>query len=1123
MLTFDSPLQHLYAPRLAGLGYAVAQSQHAPLVVVTATEEEAQTLQAELNYFAPHKKAVLLPMWDVQPYDRLSPTLDNTAARLQALKQFQQGQAQVLVCAVANLLTRFVPPNYWPDQLCVKTGQVAQRDALVRQLFMHGYRRVSTVVEVGDVAIRGAYIDIFPYLSEAPLRLEWDDDIPTAITPFDPESQRLIGEKMAEAVFLPAVDFVLDEERIRTFRTTYRSLFENGQADSLYEAISAGSKPSEWMHFIPCFFTAPLVPFNNLMPEKTGVIFLAGAQDALDDFAAEVNNAHIFRTQHVNDKTYAGVYRPLPVEMLYVSLENNQQDLQKFPRVMMSTFQTEHTTPLPLMAVELSKRGHLVPALAQAEELINTLHPKKVFITSQTHNGLFQGAVFASAKVIDATLEQGFFDQKTQTLYLTEADILGAAPARVVKTRRNPNAIEHFSQLVAGDYIIHDDHGVGQFLGLETLDVQGNKQDFLKLLYANTDRLFVPVESMNRISRYRGGDMGAVVLDKLGGTAWAIRKERVKKDILAMAGELMQTAAQRTRAERPAYTLPADYTTFCNAFAYVPTPDQSRAISEIEQDLRTPNPADRLVVGDVGFGKTEVALRAAFVVASHGRQVAVVVPTTLLARQHGDVFAKRFADFPLRVKTLHRLNPAASNKQTLAEVAEGKADIIIGTHALLGSAVKFADLGLLIIDEEQHFGVAHKEKLKKLAASLDVITLSATPIPRTLQLAVGGVRQLSLITTPPVDRHSVHTYVMPFDGKTLHDAITRELHRGGQVFVVTPFIDDMKALTERLTELVPQAKFTQAHGQMAEGELDDAMTGFYDGKTNVLIATNIIESGLDVPRANTIIVHRADRFGLSQLHQLRGRVGRARIQAYAYFLLPEQGQITENAQKRLEVLQRLQGLGSGFMLANYDMDIRGAGNILGKEQSGHVKDIGFELYTKLLAEAVAEIKANAGNMPAATGTENDFTPTLNLGLSYRLPEEYVTDVGVRLQLYRRLAAVGDEGALMSFQDELTERFGAYPAEVARLLDVVRIRNRCRVLNVSRLDVGDKGVVITFRENTFPQVNALVQQVQKRAGVWTIRPDQKLVIHKTFGVGAGRIHAVGAILAELESLYDTKAA
>jgi transcription-repair coupling factor (superfamily II helicase) len=710
-------------------------------------------------------------------------------------------------------------------------------------------------------------------------------------------------------------------------------------------------------------------------------------------------------------------------------------------------------------------------------------------------------------------LESGF--ETAEAVVIAEQDILGDRLVRPRRAARRPeNFIAELSALSAGDLVVHVDHGIGRFIGLKTILAAGAPHDCLEIHYAGNDKLFLPVENIELLSRY-GSEETAVDLDRLGGGAWQARKSRMKKRILEMAGELIKIAAERQLREAPRLTAEQGaYDEFCAGFPYDETEDQLTTINAVLDDLASGRPMDRLVCGDVGFGKTEVALRAAFVSAMAGKQVAVVVPTTLLARQHFKTFSERFRKFPLKVAHASRLVPAADLAKTRAGLADGNIDIVIGTHALLGKNIRFKDLGLLVVDEEQHFGVSHKERLKALRSEVHVLTLTATPIPRTLQLALTGVRELSIIASPPVDRLTVRTFVSPFDPLIVREAVLRERYRGGQAFYVCPRIEDLAEARAFLDQKIPEAKVTVAHGQMPPTALEDVMSAFYDGKYDVLLSTAIIESGLDIPTANTLIVHRADRFGLSQLYQLRGRVGRSKTRAYALFTLPVQRRITPQAERRLKVLQSLDTLGAGFQLASHDLDIRGAGNLLGEEQSGHIKEVGFELYQQMLEEAVASLKAGIAE-PVA----DRWSPQITIGMPVLIPEDYVADLSVRLALYRRLADLDDERDIDGFAAELVDRFGPMPDEVRHLLDTVVIKALCRRANVAKIETGPKGAVLSFREDRFANPEGLVAYIREQGVAARVRPDMKVVLFEDWERPEQRLAGAAAILRDLVGIAE----
>ncbi|MCV0429140.1 MAG: transcription-repair coupling factor, partial [Roseibium sp.] len=708
-------------------------------------------------------------------------------------------------------------------------------------------------------------------------------------------------------------------------------------------------------------------------------------------------------------------------------------------------------------------------------------------------------------------IEHGF--ELADVVFIGEQDILGDRLVR--KTRRKAkgaNVITEATGLSEGDLVVHVEHGIGRFIGLKTIEAVGAPHDCLELQYAGGDKLYLPVENIELLTRYGSEDQEAQ-LDKLGGGAWQARKAKLKKRILEIADGLIKTAAERALKTAPVVETPEGvYDEFATRFPYEETDDQLTAIDSVFDDLSSGRPMDRLVCGDVGFGKTEVALRAAFIAAMSGRQVAVVVPTTLLARQHYKTFAERFHGLPINVAHASRLVPTRQLTQTKKGIADGSVDIVVGTHALLGKSVQFRDLGLLIIDEEQHFGVKHKERLKELKSDVHVLTLSATPIPRTLQLALTGVRELSLIATPPVDRLAVRTFVSPFDPLVVREALLREHYRGGQSFYVCPRLSDLAERKAFLEESVPELKVAVAHGQMPPSELEDVMNAFYEGKYNVLLSTTIVESGLDIPTANTLIVHRADMFGLAQLYQLRGRVGRSKTRAYALFTVPANKTLTVTAERRLKVLQSLETLGAGFQLASHDLDIRGAGNLLGEEQSGHVKEVGFELYQQMLEEAVAQLKDGGADFG-----EEQWSPQINIGTPVLIPEDYVADLQLRLQLYRRLGDVSEASEIDAFGAELIDRFGPLPEEVQHLLKIVFIKGLCRKANVEKVDAGPKGIVVSFRNSEFANPAGLVSYIAEQGVLAKIRPDQRVVLTRDWEKTDSRLKGTATILTKLAKL------
>jgi transcription-repair coupling factor (superfamily II helicase) len=718
----------------------------------------------------------------------------------------------------------------------------------------------------------------------------------------------------------------------------------------------------------------------------------------------------------------------------------------------------------------------------------------------------------SAAGIACLEIEHGF--ETPDFAVVAEQDILGDRMVRQTRQRRAQNFLQEASSLAPGDLVTHIEHGVGRYLGLKTIDAAGAPHDCLELQY-DGGKLFLPVENIELLTRY-GADEGNAQLDRLGGAGWQTRKAKMKARAREMAAELIRIAAARELRAMPAVDPPSGiYDEFCARFPYQETDDQEKAIADVIEDLGKGRPMDRLVCGDVGFGKTEVALRAAFVMAMSGQQVAIVVPTTLLARQHFRTFAERFNGFPLKVRQLSRFVDAKEAKETKTALESGDVDIVVGTHALLSKTIKFRNLGLVIVDEEQHFGVTHKEQLKSLKADVHVLTLTATPIPRTLQLALSGVRDLSLITTPPIDRLAVRTFVTPFDPLVIREALLREHYRGGQSFYVSPRIADLRETMEFLKATVPEVKPAMAHGQMAATALEDVMTAFYDKRVDVLVSTNIVESGLDIPTANTLIMNRADMFGLSQLYQLRGRIGRGKQRAYAYLTTPADRKLNDTAERRLQVLQSLDQLGAGFAVASHDMDIRGAGNLLGEEQSGHVKEVGIELYQEMLEEAVAQMRAG----DAAAEIADQWSPQINIGASVMIPEAYVTDLNVRMALYRRLSTIETREDIERFAAELIDRFGPLPEEVQHLFDIVAIKQLCRIAQVEKIEAGPKGGTITFRNNAFPNPIALVKLINTHSGTMKVRPDQKVVVQRDWPTPESRLKGAQALLGQLARLAE----
>ncbi|MEX1205468.1 MAG: transcription-repair coupling factor [Dongiaceae bacterium] len=1129
---------------LARLAASADDCPTGALAHVARDDARLAQLAAALAFFAPDIEVLSFPAWDCLPYDRVSPHRDVVSRRIDTLTRLlvpaAQSRRRIVLMTVAGLLQRVPPRDAFAGAVRpVKVGDRAGLDDLVAFLGRSGYLRAGSVNEPGEYAVRGGLLDLFPSGADAPFRLDFFGDEIEQIRGFDPLTQRSTGP-VAGFDVKPVSELRLDAESIERFRAGYRACFGAvGGDDPLYEAVSAGRQYAGMEHWLP-LFQARL---------ETALDYLPGATVTLDHQAEAARDARLetiadfyrARTELQRAESAGGtVYRPLPPERLY--LDGAEWDALLATRLsaVLSPFAA------PEGAADCADAGGRPGrdfAEARTRADVNLYDAVRAHIEAEQRagrrvlvagysagsldrlshlladHGLARRKTAASWREALATpadtavfvvlgLEHGFVADGLAVI--GEPDILGDRLARPARPRRRPDRLlAELSNFLEGDYVVHVEHGVGRYDGLATLEVGGGPHDCLRVLYDGGDKLFVPVENIDVLSRYGAAD-GTAVLDRLGGVAWQTRKARVKQRIREIAGQLIATAAARAVKPGAAMVPPEGlYDEFCARFPYSETEDQARAIEDVLADLAAGRPMDRLVCGDVGFGKTEVALRAAFVAVMSGHQVAVVTPTTLLCRQHVRTFTERFAGLPVRVRQLSRLVPAGEARETREGLKSGAADIVIGTHALLGKGIEFGNLGLLVVDEEQHFGVAQKERLKQLRADVHVLTLTATPIPRTLQLALSGVREMSLIATPPIDRLAVRTFVLPYDPVIVREAIRREHYRGGQTFYVCPRIEDLDKVAAQLRRLMPEIKFVIAHGRMAARDLEKAMTAFYDRAYDLLLSTSIIESGLDIPTVNTMIVHRAEMFGLSQLYQLRGRIGRAKLRGYAYLTLPPGRLLSEAAQRRLQVMQTLDTLGAGFTLASHDLDIRGAGNLLGEEQSGHIREVGVELYQQMLEDAVA---AARGAAPV-----EEWTPQIGVGTSVLIPEGYVADLGVRLGLYRRLAALVDRAEIDAFAAELIDRFGPLPAEVENLLQVIAIKRLCRDAGIERVEAGPKGAVLSFRGNRFAKPAALVDFINRRPNEISLRPDHRLVYRQPWDDPRRRIAGVHDLMQRLAAM------
>ncbi|WP_380875496.1 transcription-repair-coupling factor [Sphingomonas sp. DBB INV C78] len=1116
---------------LADLARACAGRKDGGRAVFVAPDDSAMRAVADAaHYFAPEIEVLQFPAWDCLPYDRASPSLRATSQRLAALHALQRkaDKPQLLLTTVNAATQRTLTPFRIRQLVAhLAPGERIDRDALARLLQANGYVRTDTVADAGEFAVRGSLVDLFPSGEELALRLDFFGDEIESVRRFDPADQRTV-DRVDGFTLLPASEALLDDESIKRFRTRYREAFgATATGDPLYQAISDGRRLAGMEHWLPYLEDRLATLFDHLRDDDI-IVRDAGDEGAADARFEAIADYHANRVRAQTSDP--GSYRPIEPKALYLPTDEWHAVVADRPIHVITPFhEPQSTTVLDFgvdgprdFAPERTQNLNVYEAVSEHVEALRRGGRKVVLasysvgarerlgglladhgLTGATLADNWQEALGrASVALIVVPLDHGF--TTPDVAVLTEQDMLGDRLVRRAKRKKSADAfLAELATLTPGDLVVHTEHGIGRYEGLTSIPVGTSPHDCVALSYSGGDKLYVPVENIDVLSRY-GAENEGVQLDKLGGVAWQARKARMKERIREIAGELIATAA--ARALRPADIAEPDsggYPAFVDRFPYQETDDQDRAISDVLDDLAKGTPMDRLVCGDVGFGKTEVALRAAFVAAMSGMQVAVVVPTTLLARQHFTNFVERFQGFPINIGRLSRLVPAAEAKKTRDGLTDGSIDIVVGTHAIIAKSVEFKRLGLVIVDEEQRFGVTHKERLKAMKSDVHVLTLTATPIPRTLQMAMSGLRELSVIQTPPVDRLAVRTYVMPWDPVVLREALLREHYRGGQSFFVAPRIKDLPDIEEYLRKEVPEIRAVTAHGQMSPTEVEERMSAFYDKKYDVLLSTTIIESGLDIPSANTLIIHRADRFGLAQLYQIRGRVGRSKTRAYAYMTTPATRTITESAMKRLHVLSDLDSLGAGFQLASHDLDIRGAGNLLGDEQSGHVKEVGFELYQSMLEEAIMEAKA--GGMREAAVSARDLSPQINVDAPILIPDDYVPDLDLRMGLYRRMNELETATEIESFAAEMIDRFGKLPEPTQNLLSVIQTKLNCRKAHVAKLDAGPRGALVTFFNDSFPDPAGLIAYAQRLQGTAKLRPDNKLVITRPWPDAKARLN------------------
>ncbi|UJJ52847.1 transcription-repair coupling factor [Rhodanobacter denitrificans] len=1111
-----------------------ARAHDGLLVVVARDTQRAQALEAELKIFAGGLPVLHFPDWETLPYDVFSPHPEIVSQRVATLYRLPGVKRGVLVVPVATLMQRIAPHSHITGSgLVLAKGQKLDLAGEQRRLEASGYRHVPQVAEPGDFAVRGALLDIFPMGTAEPYRIELFDDEVESIRSFDPETQRS-QQPVDRVELLPAREFPLTEEAAKEFRGNLRERFPiDVRRCPLYQDMKEGVTPGGIEYYLPLFFQQTATLFDYLADDALFVLG-EGAGEAADQFWAQTAERY--------DQRAHDIERPvLPPAELYLPPEQLRERLNKRLRVEVVEPGHEHavdTGTQPAPELPLNRKGE-EPGTSLRHFLAS--YPGRVLIAADSagrREALVETLAGAGMKpdnvdgwtsflaedaqrfaITIASLEQGFALTKPAITVLTERELYGERVRsererkRRRGTARDPEAIiRDLTELTPGAPIVHVDHGVGRYQGLVSMDVGGMDGEFLTIEYARGDKLYVPVAQLGLVSRYSGTAPELAPLHSLGGDAWERARRKAAEKVRDVAAELLAIYAQRQA--RGGESLPIDrqlVEEFGSSFPFEETPDQESAIEAVLDDLAAPRAMDRVICGDVGFGKTEVALRAAFATATAGRQVAVLVPTTLLAQQHYRNFADRFADWPVRVDVLSRFKSAKEVNEALKRLADGQIDVIVGTHKLLQPDVKFKNLGLVIVDEEQRFGVRQKEQLKKLRAEVDLLTMTATPIPRTLNMAMAGLRDLSLIATPPAHRTAVRTFISAWDPATIREALQRELSRGGQVYFLHNEVQSIERTVRELEELVPDARIRIAHGQMPERELEGVMADFHRQRFNVLVCTTIIETGIDIPTANTIIIDRADRFGLAQLHQLRGRVGRSHHRAYAYLVVPDRRSITADAQKRLEALASLEELGAGFTLATHDLEIRGAGELLGDEQSGQIQEIGFGLYTELLDRAVRALKS--GKVPDFD-LSSEHETEVELHLPALIPDDYLPDVHHRLTLYKRIASARSEDELRDLQVEMIDRFGLLPEPTRQLFAVASLKLMATPLGIRKLDFGANGGRIVFREK--PEVNpmTIIQLIQRQPRVYKLDGQDKLKVILELPGASERIRSAQELLVML---------
>ena len=1113
------------------------------LMFIANDDAKLSIIARQIEFFNSQIKVIILPSWDSMPYDRISPNVSNLIQRLDSLCQLsrlnEESNNAILLVGVNSLIQRLIPKSLLVDlSRNIKVGDNIKRTEFITLLQLLSFRRVEVASEPGDFAVRGDIIDIVENNDQG-WRLDFFGDNLEKIRIFDPTTQ--ISNGQCQSIHLhPSSEIILNSQTIANFCINFQKNFGiNATENPLYIAVEERRRYPGIENYLPYFYEGLSDICDYFAP--TQIVCQNNFANELTKSFNIIENHYQKRQELLINRFHDEVvYYPVKPKELWLSESEISAKLKNYKIVNCNEFSIDCSNGVELELrkidnFELISRSKNISAFDLFKKYRDD-NKRKLIIACNSEGSKqriknilenynihwYNLDNFAEYKQISGKtvgiciLPLGHGYSFDNFAIIAEQDLLGQKIIRKKDNKTLENLLAEINNLQIGEYIVHQQHGIGLFSGLETIVAAGVRHDCIKIIYDEGDILYIPVENLELLSRY-GSSEDEVRLDKLGGIAWKNRKARLKEKLKEIAAELIQTAALRASREGEyLVAIPGAYEEFCARFPYMETDDQQNSINDVLEDLSSGRPMDRLVCGDVGFGKTEVAMRAAFI-ATHPeqnvkKQVAIIVPTTLLARQHYCSFFKRFSGFPVQIRQLSRLGSAKDTKLTKAGLKDGSIDIVIGTHALLAKDVEFKDLGLLIVDEEQRFGVVQKEKLKKMQDNVHILTLSATPIPRTLQMSLTGVKDLSIIASPPVDRQVVKTYIMNYDSVVIREAILREFYRGGQIFFVCPRISDINEILPKLTDLVPEIKIVVAHGQMSPNALEEIMSDFYNKKFHLLLSTSIVESGIDIAEANTMIIHRADKFGLSALYQLRGRVGRSNVKAFSYLLLPNK-KLTKLATARLEVMQTLDTLGAGFTVASHDMDIRGFGNLVGDEQSGHIREVGLELYQQMLQDAIFSLKNPSKEEMELE--QDDYSPQINLGLPVLLPEDYIADLNLRLSLYRNLANLKTLEEVDSFASQMIDRFGKYPEEVEYLLAVIKLKLKAKKINVDKIDAGPKAITFAFKDNKCLYPEKLLEFISNNQILIKLRPDQKLLISQEFVDVKQKIQFIEGLLEKLD--------